>query len=198
MGIARPASTAPILGPDGQPLAGSIAEFETVRIGGVDQVLMLRGRSVDNPVLLYLAGGPGGTDIGAMRADVGLEQDFVVATWEQRGTGKSYASSIDPVEDLTLAQAVDDTIAVTDHLRERFGVDRVFLVANSWGTIPSHPRRAACPRAVRGLRGHRADGRQPPHRPDVLRGRAGVGRAGGQRRPRRDHPRRRPARPTRT
>ena len=137
VGIARPASTAPILGPDGQPLAGSIAEFETVRIGGVDQVLMLRGRSVDNPVLLYLAGGPGGTDIGAMRDDVGLEQDFVVVTWEQRGTGKSYASSIDPVEDLTLAQAVDDTIAVTDHLRERFGVDKVFLVANSWGTIPS-------------------------------------------------------------
>ena len=135
--IARPASTAPILGPDGEPLAGSIAEFETVQIGGVDQVLMIRGHSVDDPVLLHLAGGPGGTDIGAMRDDVGLEQDFVVVTWEQRGTGKSYASSIDPVEDLTLEQAVADTLAVTDHLRERFGQEKVFLTANSWGTIPS-------------------------------------------------------------
>jgi proline iminopeptidase len=145
--VARPASTAPILGADGQPRPGSIAELATVEIGGVDQVLMLRGVSVDNPVLLHLSGGPGGTDIGAMRADTGLEEHFVVATWDQRGTGKSYATSIDPVADLTLEQAVADTLAVTDHLRERFGQDRIYLTANSWGTIPSvlavqqHPER---------------------------------------------------------
>lgn len=135
--LARPASTAPILGPDGQPLAGSIAEFATVEIGGVDQVMLLRGTSTDNPVLLHLAGGPGGTDLGAMRADTELEQDFVVATWDQRGTGKSYATSIDPVEDLTVDQAVADTIEVATYLRDRFDQDRIFLTANSWGTIPS-------------------------------------------------------------
>lgn len=147
IGLARPATTAPILGPDGSPVPGSITEFATVEIGGVEQVVMLRGRNVDNPVLLHLAGGPGGTDIGAMRADTGLEQDFVVATWDQRGTGKSYATSIDPVEDLTLQQAVADTLEVTDWLRDRFGQERIYLTANSWGTIPStlavqqHPER---------------------------------------------------------
>ncbi|MFZ5871304.1 MAG: hypothetical protein ACOYXW_12390 [Actinomycetota bacterium] len=30
---------------------------------------MIRGASTDNPVLLHLAGGPGGTGIGAMRLD---------------------------------------------------------------------------------------------------------------------------------
>ena len=93
--VARPATTAQIPGADGQPLPGSIAELITVPIGGHDQMLMLRGRSVDNPVLLYLAGGPGGTDLGAMRLDVGLEQHFVVATWDQRGSGNSYAA-LDP------------------------------------------------------------------------------------------------------
>jgi proline iminopeptidase len=132
-----PGTTAPIVGPDGEPLEGSIAELATVEIGGVEQVIMLRGRDVDAPVLLHLAGGPGGTDLGAMRADTSLESDFVVATWEQRGTGKSYATSIDPVAQLTLEQAVADTIEVTNHLRERFGVDRIYLTANSWGTIPS-------------------------------------------------------------
>ena len=72
-----------------------------------------------------------------MRADTGLESDFVVATWEQRGTGKSYATSIDPVDQLTLDQAVADTLEVTTYLRERFGQDRIYLAANSWGTIPS-------------------------------------------------------------
>lgn len=136
-GLLRPATTAPILGADGQPRPGSIAEFATVEIGGVDQVLLLRGASTDNPVLLHLAGGPGGTDVGAMRADTGLEEHFVVVTWDQRGTGKSYATSIDPVEQLTLEQAVSDTLEVTDHLRDRFGQDRIHLTANSWGTIPS-------------------------------------------------------------
>lgn len=137
VGLARPASTAPILGPDGETLAGSIAEFATVEIGGVDQVMMIRGHSIDNPVLLHLAGGPGGTDIGAMRADTGLESDFVVVTWDQRGTGKSYATSIDPVDALTVDRVVDDTIEVTEYLRDRFGQDRILLAANSWGTIPS-------------------------------------------------------------
>jgi len=132
--VARPATTHPILGPDGQPLPGSIAELITVPIGGHDQAMMIRGRSTDNPVLLYLAGGPGGTDLGAMRADVGLEQAFVVITWDQRGAGKSY-SALDPVETLTVEQTVADTIEVTNYLRDRFDEDKIYLVGNSWGTI---------------------------------------------------------------
>lgn len=134
--LIRPGTTAAIPGPDGEPVPDSIAELVTVEVGGVEQVIMIRGSSVDDPVLLHLAGGPGGTDLGAMRADTSLESDFVVATWDQRGTGKSYATSIDPVEDLTLEQAVDDTLAVTEYLRERFDEDAIFVSANSWGTIP--------------------------------------------------------------
>ena len=134
LGIALPATTAPIQGSDGRPLADSVAELATVRIGGHDQAVMIRGRSVESPVLLYLAGGPGGTDLGAMRADVGLEQEFVVATWDQRGVGKSYAA-LDPAETHTVDQAVADTLALTEYLRERFDEDRIYLVGNSWGTI---------------------------------------------------------------
>jgi pimeloyl-ACP methyl ester carboxylesterase len=132
--LASPARVTPILGPDGQPLAGSVAEITAFRIGGHDQTAMIRGRSVENPVILYLAGGPGGTDLGAMRADVTLEQDFVVATWEQRGVGKSYAA-LDPIQTLTLDQMVADTVELTYDLRNRFGEERIYLVANSWGTI---------------------------------------------------------------
>lgn len=132
--VARPATTHPIIGPDGGPLPGSIAELTAVRIGGYQQAMMIRGRSVDNPVLLYLAGGPGGTDLGAMRADVTLEQGFVVVTWDQRGAGKSY-SALDPIETLTLDQMVSDTIELTEHLRNRFGEERIYLAGNSWGTI---------------------------------------------------------------
>ena len=121
--VAQPGTTAAIVGAGAGPVAGSIAELTSVQLGGHEQALMIRGRSVDNPVLLYLAGGPGGTDLGAMRGDVGLEQDFVVVTWEQRGTGKSYVA-LDPAETLTVNQMVADTIELTNLLRTRFDEQR--------------------------------------------------------------------------
>jgi pimeloyl-ACP methyl ester carboxylesterase len=127
--IARPASTAAVLGDGGE----GIAEIATVPIGGHEQTMLIRGRDVDNPILLYLAGGPGGTDLGAIRQDVSLEEDFVVVAWDQRGAGKSYAA-LDPVDTFTLEQLVADTIEVTDYLRNRFAEERIYLVGQSWGS----------------------------------------------------------------
>ncbi len=133
--IARPATTDPILGADGKVLPGSIAELTRVNIGGHDQAIMIRGHSVKAPVLLFLAGGPGGSEIGTMRnLGTGLERDFVVATWDQRGAGKS-ANQLEPTSTLTVAQSVSDTIAVTNYLRRRFAEQKIYLVGNSWGTI---------------------------------------------------------------
>ena len=134
--IARPATTAPILGSDGRVVPGSVAELTTAVIGGKAQAIMIRGRSTSLPVLLHLAGGPGGTDVGAMRLDTGLEQHFVVATWDQRGSGKSYPA-FDPAATLTLEQVVADTIEVTEYLAARFGLERIYIAGQSWGTIPA-------------------------------------------------------------
>ena len=135
IGISRPASTEAILTDTGAPLAGSVAELTSVSIGGHDQAVMIRGDSTTNPVLLFLAGGPGGTELGAMRRHgQALEKDFVVVTWDQRGTGKSY-DTLDPTATLTLPQAVSDTIEVTNYLRGRFGQDKIYLLGQSWGTI---------------------------------------------------------------
>lgn len=133
--IAQPASTPPILGADGQPLPGSIAEITTVRIGGKEQGVMMRGRSVENPVLLYLAGGPGQSSLPHPRAIFqDLENDFIVVGWDQRGTGKSYAA-LDPTPALTPDQAVTDAIELSNYLRERFDEEKIYLLGESWGTI---------------------------------------------------------------
>ena len=134
VGIARPATTDPILGPNGEPLRGSIAELTRVEIGGHDLAMMIRAHSVDDPVLLFLAGGPGGSELGAFRRHAnGLEEDFVVVTFDQRGTGKSY-DQLEPTSTLTLDNAVADVLEVTRYLRERFDEDRIYLVGQSWGT----------------------------------------------------------------
>jgi proline iminopeptidase len=133
--LAWPASTAPILDPTGAPLEGSIAELTTVELGGHEQTVLLRGHSTEAPVLLYLVGGPGGSQLGHVRATMeGLEEDVVLAVWEQRGTGTSYPA-LDPTATHTLEGAVADTIELAEHLRDRFGQDRIYLLGSSWGTI---------------------------------------------------------------
>jgi pimeloyl-ACP methyl ester carboxylesterase len=126
-------------------VAGSIAELTTVDINGHELAMMIRGHSVDNPVLLFLAGGPGGSELGAMRNHLPtLEEHFTVATWDQRGTGKSY-TELDPTESLTLDSYLSDTIAATNYLRHRFGQDQIFVLGQSWGStlgvlaVQEHP-----------------------------------------------------------
>ncbi len=126
-------------------IAGSIAELTTVDVNGQDLRLMIRGHSIDNPVLLFLAGGPGGSEYGAMRNHLPeLEEHFTVATWDQRGAGTSYPE-LDPTNTMTLDGQIDDTVAVTNYLRDRFGQDRIYVLGQSWGTtlgvlaIQNHP-----------------------------------------------------------
>ncbi len=133
-GLIRPDSTDAIVDADGNPIDGSIAELTSIEVNGHDLALLIRGHSVDNPVLLFLAGGPGGSEMGAMRNHLpALEEHFTVVTWDQRGTGKSYPE-LDPTDTITLDGFVDDTIAVTDHLRQRFDRERIYLAGQSWGS----------------------------------------------------------------
>ncbi len=133
--IARPASTPPILGPDGRAVPGSVAELVPVALGGRTQWASIRGYSTANPILLHLAGGPGDSDLGDGRPSFQeLERDFTVAIWDQRGTGRSYPA-LEPTATLTLDQAVADTIALTDYLRARFGQPKIYLMGNSWGSL---------------------------------------------------------------
>lgn len=133
-GLLRPATTAPIVGADGQVAPGSVAEMTRVDVGGHEARLLIRGTSTDNPVLLFLAGGPGGSEMGAMRRHLPeLERYFTVVTWDQRGAGTAYAE-LDPIGTISVDGYVSDTIAVTNYLRERFGQDAIYLLGQSWGT----------------------------------------------------------------
>lgn len=95
--VAQPASTDPIVDANGDELTGSVAELTSVDTNGNDLALMIRGHDTDNPVLLFLAGGPGGSEMGSMRNHLPeLEEHFTVATWDQRGAGKSYPELMGP------------------------------------------------------------------------------------------------------
>lgn len=132
--VARPGTTPAINGPNGDPLPGSIAALEQVELGGVSQWISMRGHSTDNPVLLYLHGGPGQSGLPFTRFLFGeLERDFVVVDWDQRGTGKSHAA-LEPTSTYTLDGIVADTVELAHYLAHRFGEEKVYLAGTSWGS----------------------------------------------------------------
>jgi pimeloyl-ACP methyl ester carboxylesterase len=76
---------------DGKELPGSVARLERVEPNGRKEWITFRGRDSRAPLLLWLAGGPGGTELSTVRRELGaLEERFVVAVWDQPGAGKVY------------------------------------------------------------------------------------------------------------
>lgn len=128
-----PGRPRPFLDADGRPLAGSIAEKVRVPINGVEQGMFIKGKDVTQPVLLYVHGGLPSYFM-TERYPTGLEEHFTVVWWDQRGAGLSYDPARTP-ETLTLEQVIDDTLAVTDYLRQRFDQDKIYLMGHSGGSF---------------------------------------------------------------
>jgi pimeloyl-ACP methyl ester carboxylesterase len=126
---------APFLDEHGAVLAGSVSEKTHVDVDGVPLGMFVRGQDVDNPVLLVVHGGPGmPTYFLTRRYPVDIEDLVTVVWWDQRGTARSYRPDIPP-ETMTAERFIDDLLAVTDHLRERFGQERIHLLGHSWGSF---------------------------------------------------------------
>lgn len=128
-----PGRPVPFLDADGKPLAGSISEKIHVHINGVEQGMFIKGKDLSNPVLLYLHGGMPDYFL-TQDYPTGLDEEFTVVWWEQRGSGLSYNPGSSP-ESVTSDRLVSDTLSVTRYLRERFEQQKIYLMGHSGGTF---------------------------------------------------------------
>jgi len=127
------ASTPPIVDEKGNTPDNSIAELVELELNGRKQWISLRGWNKNAPVLLFLAGGPGGTQMAAVRHELAeLEKHFVVVNWDQPGSGKSYYA--EKIENITVQTYIEDGYALTEYLKERFSQNKIYLVGESWGS----------------------------------------------------------------
>lgn len=116
-----------------------------VEINGLRQGMFIQEENKDNPVLLYLHGGPGSPEGGFTDAyPTGLDKIFTVCWWEQRGAGISYSSKIKN-ETMNFEQFIDDTVAVTEYLKKKYNKEKIYVMGHSWGTylgmftVQKHP-----------------------------------------------------------
>ena len=133
--IISPGSPTEFKDKQGNIIKNSVAEMRYVKIGGIDQFILIRGKSKDNPLLLILHGGPGTPETPMFRKyNSELEEYFTIVYWEQRGAGKSYNKSI-PDSSMTLDQFINDTHELTYFLKTQFKKDKIFLLGHSWGSL---------------------------------------------------------------
>ncbi|MGW1285977.1 alpha/beta fold hydrolase [Streptomyces sp. NPDC002586] len=113
-----------------------IDESSYVRIGGIDQWISVRGEDRSNPVILEVHGGPGASNLIHAPRTRAWERYFTIVRWDMRGAGKTFAAGGPEGQgEMTLDRCYQDALEVTAHIRTRLGVDKVVLVANSFGTV---------------------------------------------------------------
>jgi pimeloyl-ACP methyl ester carboxylesterase len=104
-------------------------------IGGIDQWVMMRGRTIANPPLVVLHGGPGMSEMRFLRHYAArLEDDFTVIHWDQRGTAKSFSSKI-PKSSMTVEQFLADLDELVEVVSSRLGHEKVAIFGHSWGSL---------------------------------------------------------------
>lgn len=114
---------------------GGINEQMFVDINGTKQWISIYGQDRNNPVLLYLHGGPGSStsafDYVFTRkwADV-----YTVVTWDQRNCGKSYSPEQNGTV-LTKEIFLQDGKEMTEFIRKYLGKEKITILGHSWGTF---------------------------------------------------------------
>jgi pimeloyl-ACP methyl ester carboxylesterase len=131
----RPAWTPSITSVNGKK---SIASLEKIELGNLKQYVLIRSIDINNPILLFIHGGPGMPLMYLSHSfQRPLEKRFTVVQWDQRGAGKSYDPAAIPTETINVEQYIADAIQLIDTLRIRYHQQKIYLVGHSWGTYLS-------------------------------------------------------------
>src|ERR1017187_8175769 len=113
----RPAWTPSITSVNGKK---SIASLEKIELGNLKQYVLIRSIDINNPILLFIHGGPGMPLMYLSHSfQRPLEKRFTVVQWDQRGAGKSYDPAAIPTETINVEQYIADAIQLIDTLRDK-------------------------------------------------------------------------------
>jgi pimeloyl-ACP methyl ester carboxylesterase len=112
----------------------SLAVLEQVPVNDTQQWVLIRSEDAANPMVLFVHGGPGTSQLTLMRKNTQLLERYCTAVnWDQRRTAKSFAAGRDDAS-MTMGQFVDDIIDLSSYLAKRFDKKKIVLVGHSWGS----------------------------------------------------------------
>lgn len=113
-----------------------IEESIYVKIGGIEQSLQIRGENQNNPIILFLHGGPGFPISYLSHVYQGyFEDEYTIVHWDQRNAGRTYYKNQNVEMDINSDIMISDTNQVVDYLMNRFEQEKIIILGQSWGTV---------------------------------------------------------------
>jgi pimeloyl-ACP methyl ester carboxylesterase len=115
----------------------SIYLEEFKEIGGLKQYLYHRGTDHNNPLILFLHGGPGFSMIPLINEfQSQWEKSFTIVHWDQRNTGRTYYFNLfkNNAGTNTMEQLIEDTHEICIYLKEKHHKDGIIILGHSFGS----------------------------------------------------------------
>lgn len=112
-----------------------IQESIYIDIDGMKQYIQIRGENTENPVMIFIHGGPASPmSYVSSYYQKELESELTIINYDQRGCGRTYYANYCNVNsDIDLL--VNDLNVIVEYAKERFGKENVIITGHSWGTV---------------------------------------------------------------
>ena len=97
---------------------------EYARIGGIEQYLLHYRSKPEDPVLLFIHGGPGQTEsFFAFLVEEYAERDYNIVYYDQRGAGKTWLRNKKSRPDTEILKK--DLLEIVLYLKKQYGKDKI-------------------------------------------------------------------------
>ncbi|MBS4192816.1 alpha/beta hydrolase [Bacillus sp. FJAT-49705] len=107
---------------------------EYISINGIKQFMFHLGTSYDNPVMLFLHGGPGSVEsLFTCAFQEKWEEIYTVVHWDQRGAGKTLTKNPDKLPTIDLI--LQDLFEVIQYLKKKYNKQKIVILGHSWGSV---------------------------------------------------------------
>lgn len=117
----------------------SIEEEGYLEINGQKHYYLFRGENVNNPIIIWIHGGPASPDtMETFYLSNELADEYTMIAYNQRGCGRTYFKNLDTDPDnetATFEQLQKDLDTLIDYALKRFGQNQVILVGHSFGSM---------------------------------------------------------------
>lgn len=114
-----------------------LSEMRTYILGGYEQKVLIKGKSKDNPIVIFLHGGPGSPIpfcAGCRGMFPEITDQVTMVYWDQLGCG---INNLLIDNSFTINHFVNMTIELIHHIKSDFPNNTINLFAVSWGSALS-------------------------------------------------------------